>query len=53
MHRILRNTLFPRIGNFSEVHGSLAEMLLLCEEAMTKESAPLDISDVIDRKSVV
>jgi len=47
MHRIFRNTLFPRIGNFDEVHGSLAEMLLLCEEAMTKESAPLDISDVM------
>ena len=47
MHQIFRNTLFPRIGNFDEVHGSLAEMLLLCEEAMTKESAPLDISDVM------
>lgn len=50
MHRILRNTLFPRIGNFDEVHGSLPEMLLLCEEAMTKESAPLDISDVMFTK---
>ncbi|KAI4970754.1 hypothetical protein ZWY2020_001668 [Hordeum vulgare] len=47
MHPIFRNTLFPRIGNFDEVHGSLVEMLLLCEEAMTKESAPLDISDVM------
>ena len=47
MHRIFRNTLFPRIGNFDEVHGYLAEMLLLCEEAMTKESTPLDISDVM------
>ena len=47
MHRIFRNTLFPRIGNFDEVHGSLAEMLLLCEEAMTKEYAPPDISDVM------
>ncbi|KAI4977611.1 hypothetical protein ZWY2020_005707 [Hordeum vulgare] len=37
MHRIFRNTLFPRIGNFDEVHGTLDEMLLLCEEAMTKE----------------
>ncbi len=50
MHPIFRNTLFPRIGNFDEVHGSLAEMLLLCEEAMTKESAPLDISDVMFTK---
>ena len=32
MHRIFRNTLFPRIGNFDEVHGYLAEMLLLCED---------------------
>ncbi|KAI5022135.1 hypothetical protein ZWY2020_058865 [Hordeum vulgare] len=47
MHWIFCNTLFPRIGNFDEVHGSLAEMLLLCEEAMTKESAPLDISDIM------
>ena len=47
MHRILRNTPFPRIGNFDEVHGSLAEMLLLCEEAMSQETAQLDISDVM------
>ncbi|KAI5016644.1 hypothetical protein ZWY2020_006495 [Hordeum vulgare] len=47
MHQIFRNTLFPRIGNFDEVHGHLAEMLLLCEEARTKESAPLDIAHVM------
>ena len=47
MHRIFRNSLFPRIGNFDEVHGHLAEMLLLCEEAKTKESAPLDIAHVM------
>ncbi|KAI4997954.1 hypothetical protein ZWY2020_053296 [Hordeum vulgare] len=47
MHRIFRNTLFPYSGNFDEVHGSLAEMLLLCEEAMSQESAQLDISDVM------
>ncbi|KAI4996275.1 hypothetical protein ZWY2020_048041 [Hordeum vulgare] len=47
MHRILRNTLFPRIGNFDEVHGYLAEMLLLCEDAMSQESAQLDIADVM------
>ena len=47
MHRIFRNTLFPRSGNFDEVHGVLAEMLLLCEEAMSVESAQLDIADVM------
>ncbi|KAI4984024.1 hypothetical protein ZWY2020_040877 [Hordeum vulgare] len=47
MHRIFRNTLFPRSGNFDEVHGALAEMLLLCEEAMSVESAQLDIADVM------
>ncbi|KAI4975364.1 hypothetical protein ZWY2020_048971 [Hordeum vulgare] len=47
MHRIFRNSLFPRIGNKDEVHGHLAKMILLCEEARTKETAPLDISDVM------
>ncbi|KAI4973248.1 hypothetical protein ZWY2020_028956 [Hordeum vulgare] len=47
MHRIFRNTLFPRIGNKDEVHGYLAEMLLLCEEARTKDTTPLNISDVM------
>ncbi|KAI4995688.1 hypothetical protein ZWY2020_037736 [Hordeum vulgare] len=47
MHRIFYNTLFPCIGNFDEVHGYIGEMLLLCEDAKTKESAPLDISDVM------
>ena len=47
MHRIFRNTLFPRSGNFDEVHGYLGEMLLLCEEAMSQESAPLVIADVM------
>ncbi|KAI4985520.1 hypothetical protein ZWY2020_018150 [Hordeum vulgare] len=47
MHRIFRNSLFPRIGSKDEVHGHLAEMLLLCEEARTKGTAPLDISHVM------
>ena len=47
MHRIFRNTLFPRSGNFDEVHGYLAKMLLLCEDAMSQESAQLDIADVM------
>ncbi|KAI5005910.1 hypothetical protein ZWY2020_033153 [Hordeum vulgare] len=47
MHRIFRNSLFPRIGNFDELHGHLAEMLLLCEEARTKDTAPLDIAHVM------
>ncbi|KAI5019043.1 hypothetical protein ZWY2020_043931 [Hordeum vulgare] len=47
MHWVFRNSLFPRIGNKDEVHGHLVEMLLLCEEARTKETAPLDIVDVM------
>ncbi|KAI4995867.1 hypothetical protein ZWY2020_037955 [Hordeum vulgare] len=47
MHRVFRNSLFPPIGNKDEVHGHLAEMLVVCEEARTKETAPLDIAHVM------
>ncbi|KAI4991996.1 hypothetical protein ZWY2020_040382 [Hordeum vulgare] len=47
MHRVFRNSLFPRTSNKDEVHGHLAEMLLLCQEARTKETAPLGIAHVI------
>ena len=33
MHRIFRNTLFPRIGDKDKVHAYLVDMMLLCEEA--------------------
>ena len=33
MHRLFRNTLFPRIGDMGQVHAYLVDMMLLCEEA--------------------
>ena len=33
MHRIFRNTLFPRVGDKDKVHAYLVDMMLLCEEA--------------------
>ena len=48
LHRIFRETLFPRIGNLDMVHSYLVDMLLLCQhekEANTGES--LDISHVM------
>ena len=30
MHRILRNSLFPRVGNLDMVHSYLVDMLILC-----------------------
>ena len=37
MHRIFRNTLFPRIG----------DMMLLCEEARSSQTQPLDVSHIM------
>ena len=48
LHRIFRETLFPRIGNLDMVHSYLVDMLLFCQhekEANTGES--LDISHVM------
>ncbi|KAM3214128.1 hypothetical protein ACQJBY_066516 [Aegilops geniculata] len=48
LHRIFRETLFPRIGNLDQVHSYLVDMLLFCQhekEASTGES--LDISHVM------
>lgn len=47
MHRIFRNTLFPRVGNKDQVHSYLMDMLLMCEEGRTKNSGPLDVSNVM------
>ena len=33
MHRIFRNTLFPRIGDKDKVHAYLVDMMIMCEEA--------------------
>ena len=48
LHRVFRETLFPRIGNLDMVHSYLVDMLLFCQhekEANTGES--LDISHVM------
>lgn len=47
MHRIFHNTLFPRVGNKDEVHSYLVDILLMCEEGRTKNTGPLDVSDVM------
>ena len=44
MHRIFRNSLFPRIGDKEKVHAYLVDMLLLCEEARNSQTQPLDVS---------
>ena len=46
MHRILRNTLFPRVGNFDMVHGYLVDMLVMCQKEKGK-SCVLDVSHVM------
>ena len=48
LHRVFRETLFPRIGDLDMVHSYLVDMLLFCQhekEANTGES--LDISHVM------
>ena len=48
LHRVFRETLFPRIGNLDMVHSYLVDMLLFCQhekEANTGEC--LDISHVM------
>src|SRR4051812_32802240 len=32
MHRILRNSLFPRVGDLDKIHSYLVNMILLCQE---------------------
>ena len=47
MHRVFRNTLFPRVGNKDEVHSYLVDMLLMCQEGWTQPNGPLDVSNVM------
>ena len=47
MHRIFRNTLFPRVGDKDKVHDYLVDMMLLCEEARLHAAQPLDISHIM------
>ena len=47
MHRIFRNSLFPRIGDKDKVHAYLVDMLLLCEEVRNSQALPLDVSHIM------
>ena len=47
MHRIFRNTLFPRIGDKDKVHAYLVDMMLICEEARLAQTQPLDVSHIM------
>ena len=47
MHRIFRNTLFPRIGDKDKVHSYLVDMMLICEEARRKLPGQLDVSHIM------
>ena len=47
MHRIFRNSLFPRIGDKDKVHSYLVDMMLICEEARLTQTQPLDVSHIM------
>ena len=47
MHRVFRNTLFPRVGNKYEVHYYLVDMPLMCQEGLEKSNGPLDVANVM------
>ena len=47
MYHIFRNSLFPRIGDKDKVHAYMVDMMLICEEARSSQSQPLDISHIM------
>ncbi|KAE8792932.1 exocyst complex component 7 [Hordeum vulgare] len=47
MHRMFRNTLFPRVGNKDQVHSYLVDMLLMCQKGKNRHCEPLDVSHVM------
>ena len=47
MHRIFRNSLFPRIRDKDKVHAYLVDMMLLCEDAHQAQTQPLDVSHIM------
>ena len=46
MHRIFRNTLFPRVGNQDMVHSFLVDQLLFCQKQQGTQEV-LDVSHVM------
>ena len=52
MHRVFRETITPRVGNWDQVHGYLIDLLkLCCVKQGTGEK--LDVMDVIFREMCV
>src|SRR5215216_256464 len=47
MHRIFRNSLFPRIADKDKVHAYLVDMMLLCEEPRRQVPGVLDVSHIM------
>ena len=47
MYRIFRNSLFPRIGDKDKVHAYMVDMMLICEDARSSQSQPLDVSHIM------
>ena len=47
MHRIFRNTLFPRIGDKDKVHAYLLDLMLIYEKARLQQTEPLDVSHIM------
>ena len=46
MHRVFRETITPRVGNWDQVHGFVFDLLKLCREKQGIREK-LDVMDVI------
>jgi len=46
LHRVFREVVNPKVGNFDEIHGFLVNLLFLAHE-MKGQAIPLDVSDFI------
>ena len=46
MHRIFRNTVLPRVGNFDQVHGRLIDLMVVSSQMMGKGKR-LDVMDIL------
>jgi hypothetical protein len=46
MHRIFRNTVLPRVGNFDQIHGRLIDLMVISSE-MVGQGKKLDIMDIL------
>ena len=46
MHRIFRETLYPRVGNWDQVHGYFIDLLILCYQKRGS-GEKLDVMNVL------